>query len=159
MNKAVGGVGLIELLGLLFVALKLTGQVAWPWLYVTLPLWGPAALAIIIIVAVLVIFAVVGVILGLKHEHELLTADRRKAKNDAAWEAAIDSIFPEPDESGFTFRIDGSGTRLFEGRDVRLCGFIPPTPGYAPCTRERGHSGPCAHPLLKTWQGLDPMRD
>src|ERR1035437_3885703 len=27
------------------------------------------------------------------------------------------------------------------------CGFVPPTPGYAPCTRERGHGGPCAHEL------------
>lgn len=27
------------------------------------------------------------------------------------------------------------------------CGFVPPTPGYAPCTREKGHGGPCAHAL------------
>lgn len=27
------------------------------------------------------------------------------------------------------------------------CGFVPPTPGYAPCTRDKGHNGPCAHPL------------
>lgn len=25
------------------------------------------------------------------------------------------------------------------------CGFVPPTPGYAPCTRPAGHDGPCAH--------------
>ena len=25
------------------------------------------------------------------------------------------------------------------------CGFVPPT--YAPCTRNKGHEGPCAHPL------------
>lgn len=31
------------------------------------------------------------------------------------------------------------------------CGFVPPTPGYAPCTRPRvrsgaiGHDGPCPH--------------
>jgi hypothetical protein len=29
------------------------------------------------------------------------------------------------------------------------CGFIPPTPCYAPCTREWGHSGPCAHPFAE----------
>jgi len=29
------------------------------------------------------------------------------------------------------------------------CGFVPPTPGYAPCTRAKGHEGPCAHPLAK----------
>lgn len=31
--------------------------------------------------------------------------------------------------------------------DKEVCGFIPPTPGYAACTREKGHTGPCAHPL------------
>jgi hypothetical protein len=30
----------------------------------------------------------------------------------------------------------------------KTCGFVPPTPGYAPCTREPHSSGPCAHPLL-----------
>lgn len=38
-------------------------------------------------------------------------------------------------------------------QETPLCGFVPPTPGYAPCTRPRdrdgeiGHEGPCAHPL------------
>jgi hypothetical protein len=27
----------------------------------------------------------------------------------------------------------------------RLCGFVPPTPGYAPCPQEKGHEGPCSH--------------
>lgn len=26
-----------------------------------------------------------------------------------------------------------------------VCGFIPPTPGYDGCTRDKGHTGPCAH--------------
>lgn len=25
------------------------------------------------------------------------------------------------------------------------CFRVPPTVGYAPCTREKGHDGPCAH--------------
>lgn len=25
---------------------------------------------------------------------------------------------------------------------------IPPEPGFGPCTREKGHSGPCSHPAL-----------
>lgn len=28
-----------------------------------------------------------------------------------------------------------------------FCAFVPPTPGYAPCSRLKGHSGPCAHYL------------
>jgi hypothetical protein len=31
----------------------------------------------------------------------------------------------------------------------QVCGFIPPTPGYAGCPREKNHSGPCAHPLAR----------
>lgn len=34
------------------------------------------------------------------------------------------------------------------------CAFVPPTPGYAPCTRRAGHPGPCAHPLT-----VDPARE
>jgi hypothetical protein len=29
------------------------------------------------------------------------------------------------------------------------CGSIPPTPGYAACTRTKGHDGPCAHDFLR----------
>jgi hypothetical protein len=39
-----GGVGFFALLGLLFIALKLTGFVDWSWWLVLLPLYGPAAL-------------------------------------------------------------------------------------------------------------------
>ena len=34
------GMGFIEALGILFIALKLTGVIAWPWLWVLAPLWG-----------------------------------------------------------------------------------------------------------------------
>lgn len=48
------GIGFLGLLGLLFIALKLTGKIAWSWWLVTAPLWGPAALlgVIALIVAV-----------------------------------------------------------------------------------------------------------
>jgi hypothetical protein len=28
---------------------------------------------------------------------------------------------------------------------MNRCNFIPPTAGYAHCSREKGHDGPCAH--------------
>lgn len=34
----------LELLVLLFVALKLTGQITWAWIYVLSPFWIPAAI-------------------------------------------------------------------------------------------------------------------
>lgn len=32
------------LLGVLFVGLKLTGHITWPWIWVTAPFWIPVAL-------------------------------------------------------------------------------------------------------------------
>lgn len=33
--------GICSVLGLIFVTLKLTGVIAWSWLWVLLPFWGP----------------------------------------------------------------------------------------------------------------------
>ena len=44
-----GGVGLLGLLGVLFVGLKLTGHIDWSWWYVTLPFWGGLAVGSIIV--------------------------------------------------------------------------------------------------------------
>ena len=41
--------GICSVLGLIFVTLKLTGVITWSWLWVLLPFWGPAALAIILV--------------------------------------------------------------------------------------------------------------
>ena len=41
-----GSVGFLGLLGLLFIGLKLGGFIDWSWWYVTLPLWGVAALVL-----------------------------------------------------------------------------------------------------------------
>lgn len=45
-----GGIGFLGLLGILFIGLKLTGYVSWPWLWVLAPLWGPLALGLVILV-------------------------------------------------------------------------------------------------------------
>ena len=41
--------GICSALGLIFVTLKLTGVIAWSWLWVLLPFWGPIALAVILV--------------------------------------------------------------------------------------------------------------
>lgn len=51
--------GVIGLLGVLFIALKLTGVINWSWLWVLTPFWGPFALAGIIIVGALIVAEVV----------------------------------------------------------------------------------------------------
>jgi hypothetical protein len=49
-------------------------------------------------------------------------------------------------------RLYERGAIVFDGCYWRLterCGFVPPTRGYAACTRLKGHPGPCAHDLDK----------
>lgn len=41
--------GICSVLGLIFVTLKLTGVIAWSWLWVLLPFLGPAVLAVILV--------------------------------------------------------------------------------------------------------------
>lgn len=41
--------GICSVLGLIFVTLKLTGVIAWSWLWVLLPFWGPMALGVILV--------------------------------------------------------------------------------------------------------------
>lgn len=41
--------GICSVLGLIFVTLKLTGVIAWSWLWVLSPFWGPIALFVILV--------------------------------------------------------------------------------------------------------------
>jgi len=51
------GIGTLELLGLLFVGLKLGGVVDWPWLAVTAPFWALPALGLAgVLIAILGLF-------------------------------------------------------------------------------------------------------
>jgi len=50
-----GGIGVLGLLGVLFVGLKLTGHIDWPWWLVTMPFWGGLALLVFFII----LFAVI----------------------------------------------------------------------------------------------------
>ena len=40
--------GFFELLGIVFITLKLMGKIDWSWWWVTAPLWGPYAVLIIV---------------------------------------------------------------------------------------------------------------
>lgn len=47
-NSGQTGVGFIGLLFIVFLVLKLTKVITWSWWWITAPLWGPAAFAIVI---------------------------------------------------------------------------------------------------------------
>lgn len=49
-----GGIGFVGLLTILFIALKLTGYIDWPWVWVLSPIWISAILVIVILLIVFV---------------------------------------------------------------------------------------------------------
>ena len=53
-----GGVGCLTILGLIFITLKLTGNIAWSWWWVLAPFWaGFALFGVILTVALIVALA------------------------------------------------------------------------------------------------------
>lgn len=60
-NKS-GGISFLGLLGVLFIALKLTGNIDWSWIWVLLPLWGGLALLFCILAVALVSYLAVSVV-------------------------------------------------------------------------------------------------
>jgi hypothetical protein len=57
-NSAGSGIGVLGVLGIVFVTLKLTHHIDWSWLWVTAPFWGPFALVLAAIIAYLAVTAV-----------------------------------------------------------------------------------------------------
>ena len=47
-SNSSSGLGIGMILFLIFMTLKLTGYITWSWWYVTLPLWGPLLLVLVI---------------------------------------------------------------------------------------------------------------
>ena len=46
------------ILGLIFVTLKLTGHIAWPWLWVLAPFWAPFAVLAVFLLGLLLVLGV-----------------------------------------------------------------------------------------------------
>lgn len=49
-NNSGGGVGVVGLLGVLFIGLKLAGIIDWSWWWVLSPFWGAAAFLLLVFV-------------------------------------------------------------------------------------------------------------
>jgi hypothetical protein len=52
-----GGIGFVGLLTIVFIALRLTGYITWPWIWVLAPLWIGVIFWVLIIVIVIAFFA------------------------------------------------------------------------------------------------------
>lgn len=64
-KRVVSGLSFLDLLGILFIGLKLAGVINWSWWLVTLPIWGPFALIVVILVGAVIFGALVGIISAL----------------------------------------------------------------------------------------------
>ena len=60
-SSASGGIGFPGLLTVLFIGLKLTGNITWPWVWVLSPLWISALIGL----TVLAIFFIILLLQGL----------------------------------------------------------------------------------------------
>lgn len=56
-TRSSGGIGFGGALALLFIALKLTGVIAWSWWWVLAPLWVPFAIVLLIAIVAGVVAA------------------------------------------------------------------------------------------------------
>ena len=56
-EKGNGGIGVLGLLGVVFVTLKLVGTIDWSWWWVTAPFWGGLVLTILVIFILIVLKA------------------------------------------------------------------------------------------------------
>lgn len=54
-NSSSSGIGLAGILFIVFLVLKLTGNIDWSWWWVTSPLWIPLGLAFSIFIVVLLV--------------------------------------------------------------------------------------------------------
>ena len=52
------GIGFSGLLAILFIALKLTGVIAWSWWWVLAPIWIPFVIVILVLIVVDIAIAV-----------------------------------------------------------------------------------------------------
>lgn len=54
-SSSSGGIGFAGLLTVLFIGLKLTGYIAWSWLWVLSPLWITAGIVIAFLAIILIL--------------------------------------------------------------------------------------------------------
>jgi hypothetical protein len=58
VNVSIGSV-FPTVLAVLFIGLKLTGHITWPWIWVLAPIWIPAALALFFVALLFLLYAFV----------------------------------------------------------------------------------------------------
>lgn len=57
-SSSSSGIGFSGLLAVLFIGLKLTGYISWPWLWVLAPLWIPLTLVLGVVSIAFIIYLI-----------------------------------------------------------------------------------------------------
>ena len=57
-SSSSSSIGVSSLLGVLFVGLKLTGFIQWPWIWVLAPFWIPLVIGLTILIIAGIIIAI-----------------------------------------------------------------------------------------------------
>lgn len=71
------GISFLDLLGLLFIGLKLTEVIDWSWWLVLLPLYGPLALGLVFMLVMLFVFGIIACIVGCVELYKEADKERR----------------------------------------------------------------------------------
>lgn len=61
-NSKTGGPGIFGVLGVIFVVLKLTGNIGWSWLWVLAPFWAPLALVLFLLIVIGIVGGIASVL-------------------------------------------------------------------------------------------------
>ena len=59
-NSSSGGIGFCGLLTILFIALKLTGYIAWSWWWIFAPIWIPLVVALSLVIIGFIVILILG---------------------------------------------------------------------------------------------------
>jgi hypothetical protein len=78
-----GGIGLLALLGVVFVVLRLLHKIDWPWLWVLAPFWAPYAIGLALLAVWGLGFALYLLVIGARGRR------RRRARRDILRYAAM----------------------------------------------------------------------
>ena len=54
MESSGNGIGFGTVLGIVFIVLKLTGVIHWAWVWVLAPIWIPASIMVLVVLATLI---------------------------------------------------------------------------------------------------------
>jgi hypothetical protein len=79
-KESTGGLGIVTVVQIIFLILKLTGNIWWSWWWVLSPIWIPIALFFLVFFTMLIVINFL-LLFGFKSEELLKYFDNIKSKN------------------------------------------------------------------------------